>query len=157
MLVMSEGLPWLEHAVKSVRCELDTWLSAKLHADGVVPQPLVVAHDAIESFLTSHMRVRRQEERVVVAAVDDYVANAASDLVLLALWSLLPRHDQLPLHAFARDERCTVLFCEQVKEHSVPAQKASRIAERIVDAWHDGLHTQSAAERWAILERIFRV
>lgn len=156
VLVMSEGLTWLEHAVKSVRCELDAWLSGKLHADGVVPQPLVVAHDAIESFLTSHMRVRRQEERVVVAAVDDYVANAASDLVLLALWSLLPGHDQLPLHAFARDERCTVLFCEQVKEHSVPAQKASRIAERIVDAWHDGLHTQSAAERWVILERIFR-
>lgn len=156
VLVMSEGFGWQEHAIKSVRYELEAWLNNRLHVGGIVPQPLSVAHDAIESFLTSHMRLRRQSERAIVAAVDDYIANASGDLVLLALWSLLPTHDKLPLYAFARDDRCTVLFCEEVGRQVDASSKASRTAERIVDALYEGVRSHSAAERWGILQRIIK-
>lgn len=157
VLVMSEGVAWLEHAIKTVKYELQAWLNGPQRRGGIEAQPLSVAHDSIEVFLTMHMRTRRKKERVVVAAVDDYVANASSDLVLLALWSLLLEHNELPLYAFARDDRCTALFCDEVSRKAPSSSlKAERVAMSIVEALHGGLHSHTSKERWVILQRIIK-
>ena len=157
VLVMSEGNAWLEHAIKTVRYELKTWLTGPQRHGGIEAQPLSVAHESIENFLTTHMRIRRKKEHVVVAAVDDYVANASSDLLLLALWSLLPEHDELPLYAFARDDRCTALFCDEVSRKAPSSSlRVARVAMSIVEALHGGLHSHTSRERWSILQRIIK-
>lgn len=157
VLVMSEGFTWLEHAIKTVKYELQAWLNGPQRCSGIEAQPLSVAHDSIEIFLTMHMRMRRKKERVVVAAVDDYVANASSDLVLLALWSVLPEHSELPLYAFARDDRCTALFCDEVSRKAPSSSlKVARVAMSIVEALHGGLHSHTSKERWAMLQRIIK-
>ena len=157
VLVMSEGNAWLEHAIKTVRYELKTWLSGPQRHGCIEAQPLSVAHESIENFLTTHMRIRRKKEHVVVAAVDDYVANASSDLILLALWSLLPEHNELPLYAFARDDRCTTLFCDEVSRKAPSSSlRVARVAMSIVEALHSGLHSHTSRERWSILQRIIK-
>lgn len=162
VLVMAEGMTWLSKSVKNVAYEVDAWASHKLQQGGVVPQPIQTAHDAISLFLTSHLRMRRQKERVVVAAVDDYVANATGDLVLLALWSrLAPAPSEVPLYAFARDERCTALFLEFVSSQraatpSGPAAKLWRLAERIETALHGCLRTPTSTERLDMVSQILR-
>jgi len=160
VLVMAEGTAWLSKSVKNVAYEVEAWAARKLQEGGVVPQPIQTAHDAISLFLTSHLRMRRQKERVVVAAVDDYVANATGDLVLLALWTrLAPVPSEVPLYAFARDDRCSTMFLEFVSSQrgmppSGPAAKLWRLAERIETAFQSGLHTPTSAERLIILSQI---
>lgn len=162
VLVMAEGIAWLRRSVKNVAYEVEGWAIRKLQEGGVVPQPIQTAHDAVSLFLTSHLRMRRQKESVVVAAVDDYVANATGDLVLLALWTCLaPAPSEVPLYAFARDERCTTLFLEFVSSQrgappNGPAAKLWRLAERIETALHGGLHTPTSAERLTMLSQILR-
>lgn len=162
VLVMSEGMEWLRHTVHNVEYELEAWAGHELPPDGVIPDPLRVAQDAIASFLTLHLRLRRETERVVVASVDDYVANATGDLILLALWSKIPHEEDLPLHAFARDDRCTELFCEMVVGTSLPKQPAGRTAklwrtaQHIVDRLDEGMHRRNAKERLSLLSSILK-
>lgn len=161
VLVMAEGTAWLSRSVKNVALEVEARAFQTLQEGGVVPQPIQTAQNTVSLFLTSHMRMRRQTEQVVVAAVDDYVANATGDLVLLALWSrLAPTPEDVPLYAFARDDRCTSLFLEFISAQraappSGPAAKLWRLAERIETALQGGLHTPTAAERLTLLSKIF--
>lgn len=164
VLVMSEGTPWLLHTVHNVVHELYGWAGGTRVATGVVPQPINVARDAISAFLTANLRTRRRNEQYIVAAVEDYTANATGDLVLLALWTALPGADELPYFAFARDERVSAAFCEQVSAvgrsdapaASPRAARLWRAAEQIVEMFSSGVRSRTAAERLAVLERVLR-
>lgn len=161
VLVMSQGMPWLEHAVRNVAYELGQWAGQVRDVAGVVPQPLRIAQDAVSDFLTTNLRLRREAERVVVASVDDYIANATSDLVLLGLWMSLPHTGELPLHAFARDTRVTVLFREYVTDCQFLEPPVGRVAKLWRAAQHidqqldASVHTQSAGERLEMLRALF--
>ncbi|KAN0065592.1 hypothetical protein ACQY0O_000710 [Thecaphora frezii] len=122
VLVMSEGTPFLLNTISSLQ---HTLLSPS-PSSSVVGQ----ARSSILQFVTDALRHKANR----VAAVQDYVANATLDLVLMAVWDLVklssseipdqeaegdphPHPDlavQIPLYYFARDDRVTRCFEERV-------------------------------------------
>lgn len=92
--------------------------------------PFAVARQAVMQYVTEALRTKRDR----IAAVEDYIANAVGDCVLMALWDairlrqsekssltageqegLLPDISQpLPVYFFARDDRVTSHFLERV-------------------------------------------
>jgi hypothetical protein len=114
---------------------------ALLPLEGAIsPPPVQVAQQAVERFLNAGLRTRTSAAEFAkgaerIAAVEDLVANATGDVLLMALWDLVrlrpselgalaaePTSDQqelsapLPAYFMARDDRIASTFSARVGE-----------------------------------------
>lgn len=155
ILVMAEGQQWVTQSARAVAYEL----RSRAFADPYAPRPTQVARDIVGRFLTQNLRTRRERDHYVVAAIEDYIANAASDLVLLALWDCVRgTDDPLPDYAFARDDRLSVAFVDAMTSAMHQGERRPhRIwvqAQRAAEALQGGLRGRTAHERLALLAQI---
>lgn len=84
VLVMSEGSPFLNSAIEDVAHCLTLRYSAAGALDGGA-DPVARSRSQVMQFVTVSLRHKSEK----VAAVKDYISNAQSDLLLMALWSLI--------------------------------------------------------------------
>lgn len=174
VLVMAQGTAWIDKTLKSVAHELWQWAGPHELRQQTLPRPTHIATTAVMQFMTANFQTRKKRDQLVVAAVDDFVANATSDLVLMGLWSLLARLSKdsesvpeslrtpLPAYGFARDERITAMFEERVEALRQVAPSANqrlaklwKAAQHICDALEQHVRRRSAAERFELLEKTF--
>jgi hypothetical protein len=102
-LVMSEGEKWVQAQVDNVALALRS---------GNASKPVNTAESAVRSFATKELGKAQ-----VIAALEDYVANATADLLMMAAWSIaLDGVDGQPIPTwyFARDDRVYKAFCERL-------------------------------------------
>ncbi|KAK8850367.1 hypothetical protein IAR55_004285 [Kwoniella newhampshirensis] len=114
VLIMSEGDSFLHRAVYEL-----TLLLRDPHS-----RPVLEAETMVRRFCTKELRGVAGG----VGEVEEYVANAALDLVIMAGWSLVAGQvglDNLPTHTFARDLRTYQLFSEAMDEHVSKLHKAN--------------------------------
>ncbi|KAG6873343.1 hypothetical protein C0995_000203 [Termitomyces sp. Mi166 len=125
-LVMCEGDGWIRDQI--------TTISHALKA-GATGKPVEVAGAVVRRFCTTSLK-----NAELIADVEDYIANATSDLLMMAAWSmalagieggeLIPVRDQFyirlvvlihepKLYYFARDDRVYNAFVEKLDQHSV--------------------------------------
>jgi len=106
-LIMSEGDKWVQGQVSSIALALRS---------GTQGKPVSTAETAVRSFATRELGKARS-----IAALEDYVANATADLVMMAAWSwvldTIPG-DPIPSYYFARDDRVYRAFIERLDRHS---------------------------------------
>ncbi|KAG9009895.1 hypothetical protein FRB94_011341 [Tulasnella sp. JGI-2019a] len=107
-LIMSEGDRWLSNQIFQV--------SLALRAEPREGKPVTTAGEAVRSFAT-----RELGKAKAIAALDDYVANATADLLMMAAWSMAQEHipdsESIPLYHFARDDRVYKGFCARLLQH----------------------------------------
>lgn len=107
---MAEGDKWL--------LETSHRVSLALRA-GKRGRPVDTASSAIRAFATSELRALSRAD--AIASVEDYLANAAGDLVCLGLWLIVTDTrpgDALPLFCFARDDRMLRAFSDRIEQVS---------------------------------------
>lgn len=132
VLVMSEGSPFLHSAIEDVGYCLSTIFSTSATGEGA--DPVARARSQVMQFVTDSLRHKSDK----IAAVKDYISNAQSDLLLMALWSLvrLTRSqldtvrqsfgsideadlgdlgNPLPMYFFARDDRVASHFVARIE------------------------------------------
>jgi len=111
-LIMSEGDRWVHAQVAT--------LSLTLRApDG---KPVKTADTAVRRFAT-----RELGKAELIASLEDYVANATADLLMMAVWSLTSTKlqsdqitaDPIPPWYFARDDRVYKAFQERLGTYQV--------------------------------------
>ncbi|WFC98381.1 hypothetical protein MYAM1_001108 [Malassezia yamatoensis] len=155
ILVMAEGIQWISHSVKAVAHALRSQPK-----DPYAPRPTQEARNLISSFLTQNLRLRRERDQYIVAAMEDYIANATSDLVFMALWECVRLNDEDPLpdYAFARDDRVAVEFCRHISDAQHYGDRRPhrtwKQALRARDSLDGGLRNRTAEERLKLLETI---
>ncbi|KAM6495962.1 hypothetical protein JOM56_008668 [Amanita muscaria] len=107
-LIMSEGDKWVvEHSVAVARI---------LRAG----KPVQEAEAAVRKFAT-----RELGKADLIASLEDYVANATADLLILGAWSLVlesVRAESIPSYYFARDDRVFKAFTEALNKYKVEIQ-----------------------------------
>jgi len=102
-LIMSEGEKWVHSQTNNVAIALRA-------SDG---KPVRSAEDAVRSFATKELG----KAHGAIAALEDYVANATADLIMLAAWSCvmdLFAADSIPSYYFARDDRVYKAFADRL-------------------------------------------
>ncbi|TFY77297.1 hypothetical protein EWM64_g6717 [Hericium alpestre] len=107
-LVMSEGEKWVSAQVSNV--------SLALRA-GTAGHPVQTAQTAVRSFATKELGKAR-----AIATLEDYVANATGDLLMMAAWSAARESvagEPIPPWYFARDDRVYKTFVERTDTHRV--------------------------------------
>ncbi|GAA6050309.1 hypothetical protein JCM3770_002956 [Rhodotorula araucariae] len=94
IVVMLEGTKFLHASTQTLSLALRAPLASK---------PVETARRAM------HKWVSRELKEKQVASVEEYLANATGDLVLLGLWSIVTNQiretEEIPLYFFARDDR----------------------------------------------------
>ncbi|KII94778.1 hypothetical protein PLICRDRAFT_99080 [Plicaturopsis crispa FD-325 SS-3] len=112
-LIMSEGDKWVTGQTHNI--------SLALRA-GTAGKPVKTADAAVRSFAT-----RELGKAELIASLEDYVANATADLVMMGAWStaldLIPG-DRIPSYYFARDDRVYKAFVDRLEEHKVAIQRS---------------------------------
>ncbi|KAJ7591139.1 hypothetical protein C8J56DRAFT_934777 [Mycena floridula] len=111
-LIMSQGDKWIMDLVESLSLELRA-------PDG---KPVKTAGAAVWKFAT-----RELGKAELIASLEDYVANATSDLLMMAVWSLTATKlqfdqispDPIPPWYFARDDRVHKAFQERIYKYHV--------------------------------------
>ncbi|KAF9518689.1 hypothetical protein BS47DRAFT_1370992 [Hydnum rufescens UP504] len=108
-LIMSEGEKWVENSVSSV--------ALALHA-GVNGKPVTTANNAVRNFAT-----RELSKAEAIAALEDYIANATLDLLMMGAWSMALEMcagaKPLPVvYYFARDDRVYQAFQENLRHYN---------------------------------------
>jgi len=107
-LIMSEGDKWVENSISSVALALRA---------GVEGKPVATANNAVRSFAT-----RELSKAEAIAALEDYVANATFDLLMMGAWSIAlemcPDAKPLPAYYFARDDRVYQAFEENLRQYN---------------------------------------
>ncbi|KAF8707764.1 hypothetical protein RHS03_03757, partial [Rhizoctonia solani] len=102
-IVMSHGEAWLKASISDVARELN---------QGSEGKPAHMAITSIKNFFT-----RELAKADSIITVDEYVANAGCDLLMLGAWNIamqkLPNAKAIPLHFFARDDRIYQEFSER--------------------------------------------
>ncbi|GAB1518789.1 hypothetical protein RhiTH_001854 [Rhizoctonia solani] len=102
-IVMSHGEAWLKASISDVARELN---------QGSEGKPAHMAITSIKNFFT-----RELAKADSIITVDEYVANAGCDLLMLGAWNIamqkLPNAKPIPLHFFARDDRIYQEFSER--------------------------------------------
>ncbi|KAJ3987206.1 hypothetical protein F5890DRAFT_1551609 [Lentinula detonsa] len=132
-LIMSEGEKWIHAQTSNVMIALRA---------GIAGEPVKTADAAVRKFAT-----RELGKAELIASLEDYIANAASDLLLLAAWSLALESIQgesipvliytnrcgyfdnafIQISYFARDDRVYKAFVERLeKNEKVIRQSLSR-------------------------------
>ncbi|KAK0468307.1 uncharacterized protein EV420DRAFT_1503720 [Desarmillaria tabescens] len=106
-LIMSEGDKWVWDQVSNV--------SLALRA-GTAGEPVKAASSAVRKFATKELG-----KAALIASLEDYVANATVDLLMMAAWSsaldTIPG-EQIPTYFFARDDRVFKCFAEQLDKYA---------------------------------------
>ncbi|KAH7887825.1 hypothetical protein F5I97DRAFT_1863107 [Phlebopus sp. FC_14] len=114
-LVMSEGDKWVRAQVSNVSLALRS---------GAVGKPVGTAEAAVRKFATKEL-----SKADAIAALEDYVANATADLLLLSAWSMALDSidgDPIPFYYFARDDRVFRAFADRMDAHQTGIQSLSR-------------------------------
>jgi len=112
-LIMSEGDKWVVAQVSNISLALRAGTSGK---------PVQTAESAVRSFATKELG-----KAAAIATLEDYVANATADLLLLGAWASavdLVKGESIPTYYFARDDRVYKAFMEQVERHKGAIQNA---------------------------------
>ncbi|KAH7922456.1 hypothetical protein BV22DRAFT_1070433 [Leucogyrophana mollusca] len=105
-LIMSEGDKWVWAQVSTVSLALRSGTSGK---------PVSTAESAVRKFATKEL-----SKADAIAALEDYVANATADLLMLAAWSMARESvdgEAIPSYYFARDDRVFKAFAERLDTH----------------------------------------
>ncbi|KAH6914992.1 hypothetical protein BKA70DRAFT_1257647 [Coprinopsis sp. MPI-PUGE-AT-0042] len=106
-LIMSEGDKWVWAQVSLVARALNGT------ADG---KPVQLTDAAIRKFTT-----RELGKASLIASVEDYIANATADMLLMGAWSIvmqsIPSAELIPSYYFARDDRVYKAFVERCDTH----------------------------------------
>jgi len=91
---MLEGTKFLQSSTQTLSLALRAPLAS---------HPVATAHGLMHKWVSRELKDKQ------VASVEEYLANATGDLVLLALWSIVQDQvreaDEVPLYFFARDDR----------------------------------------------------
>ncbi|GAA5897983.1 hypothetical protein JCM8208_003216 [Rhodotorula glutinis] len=94
IVVMLEGTKFLQSSTQTLSLALRAPLASK---------PVATAHGLMHKWVSRELKDKQ------VASVEEYLANATGDLVLLGLWSIVQDQvreaDEVPLYFFARDDR----------------------------------------------------
>ncbi|KAH9894236.1 hypothetical protein C8Q73DRAFT_790798 [Cubamyces lactineus] len=117
-LIMSEGDSWILLQTADVAVAL---------RQGTAGKPVHNAEAAVRSFATKSLG-----QADFIASLEDYIANATADLVMMAAWSLVlqvVKGEPLPTYYFARDDRVYRAFVERLEKHKDAIQ--SRIGRRL--------------------------
>lgn len=112
-LVMSEGDKWIRAQVSSVSLALRS---------GNAGKPVSTAEAAVRKFATKEL-----SKADAIAALEDYVANATVDLLLLGAWAIALESiegEQIPFYYFARDDRAFKAFTDRVNAHQAAIRRA---------------------------------
>ncbi|KAK7470743.1 hypothetical protein VKT23_002163 [Stygiomarasmius scandens] len=105
-LIMSEGDKWIIGQINNIGLALRA---------GTAGEPVKTASAAVRKFAT-----RELGKADLIASLEDYVANATADLLILGAWSLALETIQaeaIPLSYFARDDRVQKAFVERLDKH----------------------------------------
>ncbi|RDX53100.1 hypothetical protein OH76DRAFT_1399703 [Lentinus brumalis] len=105
-LIMSEGDSWIALTTADVAASL------RMETDG---KPVHTAGSAVRSFATKNLG-----KADLIASLEDYVANATADLVMMAAWSCalsVIKGEPMPMYYFARDDRVYRAFVERLDRH----------------------------------------
>ncbi|KIM27520.1 hypothetical protein M408DRAFT_329967 [Serendipita vermifera MAFF 305830] len=106
-LIMSEGDKWVWSQIMSVGLALRS-----IPGEG---KPVETAELAVRAFAT-----RELGKAAAIATLEDYIANATADLLMMASWNLASQSvggEPIPTYAFARDERVYSVFLARIKEY----------------------------------------
>ncbi|KAI9001164.1 hypothetical protein BD414DRAFT_511746 [Trametes punicea] len=117
-LIMSEGDSWIALQTADIAIAL---------RQGTEGKPVHTAQAAVKSFATKSLG--RAE---FIASLEDYIANATADLVMMAAWSLVLqviKGEPLPTYYFARDDRVYRAFVERLEQHNDAIQ--SKVGRRL--------------------------
>ncbi|KIR35773.1 hypothetical protein I307_04466 [Cryptococcus deuterogattii 99/473] len=96
-------------------------------------KPVAHAEEMVRRFCTKELRGVAGG----IGEVEEYVANAALDLVIMAVWSLAAGQldlENLPTHTFARDLRTYQTFTEALQEKSAQISKANPRVRKMLKA-----------------------
>ncbi|KAK9895650.1 hypothetical protein P389DRAFT_67222 [Cystobasidium minutum MCA 4210] len=110
IIIMSEGEKWIWDQTQNVALALRAGKSAR---------PVKTARTAVTNFATKQLR--QLDKGNALASVEDYVANASCDLVMMGLWSLVTDKlggSMLPSYQFSRDERIFKSFSDSINSVS---------------------------------------
>ncbi|KIJ20172.1 hypothetical protein PAXINDRAFT_96426 [Paxillus involutus ATCC 200175] len=132
-LVMSEGDKWIRSQVSNVSLALRS---------GTIGKPVSTAAAAVRKFATKEL-----SKADAIAALEDYVANATADLLLLSAWSIALESieaEQIPFYYFARDDRVFKAFAERFDVHRNAIQRnltrrlkwQLRVLRRVLEGHH---------------------
>ncbi|KAJ8502434.1 hypothetical protein ONZ45_g11765 [Pleurotus djamor] len=114
-LVMSEGEKWVRDQTANV--------SLALRA-GTAGKPVNTASSAVRRFATKELG-----RADLIAALEDYVANATVDLLMLAAWSWVAETldvEPIPTYYFARDDRVYKAYEAGFDKHHSSFEKLNR-------------------------------
>ncbi|ORY35857.1 hypothetical protein BCR39DRAFT_596451 [Naematelia encephala] len=118
VLIMSEGDAWLHKATYDV----------SLLVRAPDEKPVASAEEMVRRFCTKELRG--------AGGVEEYITNAALDLVIMAVWSVAAQQmgaDPLPTHTFARDTRTYSMLKEAMEENKGKLVKVSPRIRRFLD------------------------
>ncbi|KAG2135919.1 uncharacterized protein EDB93DRAFT_1170271 [Suillus bovinus] len=111
-LVMSEGEKWIRAQVSSMSLALRS---------GNAGKPVSTAEAAVRKFATKEL-----SKADAIAALEDYVANATTDLLLLGAWAIALEAiegEAIPVYYFARDDRVFRAFMDRVNTHQAAIRR----------------------------------
>ncbi|KAJ8501471.1 hypothetical protein ONZ51_g582 [Trametes cubensis] len=117
-LIMSEGDSWILLQTADVAVAL---------RQGTEGKPVHNAEAAVRSFATKSLG-----QADFIASLEDYIANATADLVMMAAWSLVlqvVKGEPLPTYYFARDDRVYRAFVDRLEKHKEAIQ--TRVGRRL--------------------------
>ncbi|KAF8639439.1 hypothetical protein AX16_010294 [Volvariella volvacea WC 439] len=110
-LIMSEGEKWVRTQVENV---------ARALRLGTAGQPVSVAGTAVRRFTT-----RELGKADLIATLEDYIANATSDLLMMGAWHLALEQihgTEIPVYYFARDDRVYKAFVDRLDSNKSAIQ-----------------------------------
>ncbi|KAG7097057.1 hypothetical protein E1B28_004445 [Marasmius oreades] len=115
-LIMSEGDKWVSDQTLNV--------SLALRA-GTSGEPVRIAETSVRRYATKELG-----KAELIATLEDYVANATVDLLMMAAWSIALHSitgEPIPISYFARDDRVYKAFVERLdKDESAIRHKCTR-------------------------------
>ncbi|TFK28817.1 hypothetical protein FA15DRAFT_664883 [Coprinopsis marcescibilis] len=137
-LVMSEGDAWIWAQVS---------LIARALSGNADEKPVQTAGAAVRKFTTKELG-----KASIIATVEDYIANATADLLMMGAWSIVlqsvPAADGLPTYYFARDDRVYKAFVERLdKFHAEVVRRCPRRLRWQLQVLKDELQGRSTTFR----------
>ncbi|KAE9410384.1 hypothetical protein BT96DRAFT_1011935 [Gymnopus androsaceus JB14] len=105
-LIMSEGDKWIQSQITNIVLALRA---------GTAGQPVKTANESIKRFAT-----RELGRAELIASLEDYVANATADLLMMAAWTMALESiegEPIPISYFARDDRVYKAFVERLEKN----------------------------------------
>ncbi|EJD01341.1 uncharacterized protein FOMMEDRAFT_21744 [Fomitiporia mediterranea MF3/22] len=132
-LIMSEGERWVID---------QTHLVALALRAGTEGKPVRTAETIVRKFAT-----RELGKAELIASLEDYIANATADLLVLAAWSCMLdsiQGEPIPTYYFARDTRVFNAFQERLNECRGSLARINRrlkwqirVLEKVLEGRHD--------------------